>query len=171
MASVAPAPRQEVRGGGARNLLEKAACFVSSAEKDGAAAAARVENGETDALRRGVEDGEDGSSSYRSGSYVTRGGGTTGNFLSTAVLQHEQVDDDGGCGVVVECIAMAWPGRPCAALPVPRPARRGGGDRFMRRRDHKIVEMMTQRHRSEEYGGADGDPGSSGGSANQRRGA
>ena len=54
--------------GGAWNLLEKAACFVSSAEKDGAAAAVRVEHGETDALNQGLEDVEDGSSSYRSGS-------------------------------------------------------------------------------------------------------
>ena len=52
MASVAPAPRQEVRGGGAWNLLEKAACFIASAVKDRAAAAAQDENSETDALSR-----------------------------------------------------------------------------------------------------------------------
>ena len=100
MASVAPG------GGGAWNLLEKAACFVDSAEKDRATAAARDENSETDALSRGTDalgygtaagedldcytadgedDGDDGSSSDRSGSFVTRDGGTTSNFLSTAV--------------------------------------------------------------------------------------
>ena len=70
MASVALVPRQEVRQEGAWNLLEKAACFVSSAEKRMAqlAAAVRVEHGETDALNQGLEDVEDGSSSYRSGS-------------------------------------------------------------------------------------------------------
>ena len=40
-----------------------------------------------------------------------------------------------------------------------------------RRRTHEIVELMTQRHRSGEgeYGGPDGDPGSSGGSTTSRR--
>ena len=101
MASVALAPRQEVRGGGAWNLLEKAVCFIASAAKDGAAAAARDENSETDALSRGTDasgygtatgeeldcyttdgedDGDDGSSSDRSESYVTRDGGTTSNL-------------------------------------------------------------------------------------------
>ena len=37
------------------------------------------------------------------------------------------------------------------------------------RRAHKIVEMMIRRHRSGEYGGEDGDPGSSGGSTSRRR--
>ena len=76
-------------------------CFIASAEKDGAAAAARDENSETDALSRGTDasgygtatgeeldcytaDGEDdvddGSSSDRSESYVTRDGGTTSNL-------------------------------------------------------------------------------------------
>ena len=50
----------------------------------------------------GEDNGDDGSSSDRSGSYVSRDGGTTRNFFSTAVLQHELIDDDGGCGVVVE---------------------------------------------------------------------
>ena len=54
----------------------------------------------------------DGSSSDtdRSESYVTvsRDGVTTSDFLFTAVLQHERVDNDGGCGLIVgECIAMA----------------------------------------------------------------
>ena len=101
MASVAPVPRQEMRGGGAWNLLEKAVCFIASAAKDGAAAAARDENSETDALSRGTDasgygtatgeeldcytadgedDGDDGSSSDRSESYVTRDGGTTSNL-------------------------------------------------------------------------------------------
>ena len=90
-----------MRGGGAWNLLEKAVCFIASAEKDGAAAAARDENSETDALSRGTDasghgtatgeeldcyttdgedDGDDGSSSDRSESYVTRDGGTTSNL-------------------------------------------------------------------------------------------
>ena len=38
-----------------------------------------------------------------------------------------------------------------------------------RRRAHVIVEVMRRRQRSGEYGGADGDPGSSGGSARRRR--
>ena len=89
------------------NLLEKekAVCFIASAEKDGAAAAARDENSETDTLSRGTnasgygtatgeeldcytadgeddgeDDGDDGSSSDRSESYVTRDGGTTSNL-------------------------------------------------------------------------------------------
>ena len=33
----------------------------------------------------GEDDGDDGSSSDRSGSFVTRNGGMTSNFLSTAV--------------------------------------------------------------------------------------
>ena len=103
MASVAPAPRQEVWGGGAWNLLEKAVCFIASAEKDGAAAAARDENSETDALSRGTDasgygtatgeeldcytadgedDGDEGSSSDSSESYVTRDSGTTNNLTS-----------------------------------------------------------------------------------------
>ena len=36
---------------------------------------------------------------------ISRDGVTTSNFLFMAVLQHERVDDDGGCGVLVECIA------------------------------------------------------------------
>ena len=36
---------------------------------------------------------------------IFRDGVTTSNFLFMAVLQHERVDDDGGCGVLVECIA------------------------------------------------------------------
>ena len=83
-------------------------CFIASAEKDGAAAAARDENSETDTLSRGtnasgygtatgeeldcyIADGEDdvddGSSSDRSESYVTRDGGTTSNFSPKAVLR------------------------------------------------------------------------------------
>ena len=76
-------------------------CFIASAEKDGVAAAARDENSKTDALSRGTDasgyntatdeeldcytaDGEDdvddGWSSDRSESYVTRDGGTTSNL-------------------------------------------------------------------------------------------
>ena len=146
MALVAPVPRHEMPERVARNLLEKAVCFIASAEKDGAAAAARDENSKTDALSRGTvasgygtamgeeldcytaggeDDGDEGSSSDRSASYVTRDGGTASNFPSTAVLQYERVDDDGGCVIVVECIALAvasvW------GLPVLRPAWQGGG--------------------------------------------
>ena len=90
-----------MQGGGTWNLLEKAVCFIASAEKDGAAAAARDENSETDTLSRGTnasgygtatgeeldcytadgeDDVDDGSSSDRSESYVTRDGGTTNNL-------------------------------------------------------------------------------------------
>ena len=76
-------------------------CFTASAEKDGAAAAARDENSETDTLSRGTNasgygtatgeeldcytadgdyDGDEGSSSDSSESYVTRDGGTTSNL-------------------------------------------------------------------------------------------
>ena len=50
-----PSLRQEVRGGAAWNLLEKAACFIASAEKDGAAVAAQDKNSETDALSQGTD--------------------------------------------------------------------------------------------------------------------
>ena len=36
---------------------------------------------------------------------ISRDGVTTSNFLFMAVLQHERVDDDGRCRVLVECIA------------------------------------------------------------------
>ena len=93
-------------GGASRrvwNLLEKAVCSIASAEKDGAAAAARDDNSETDVLSRGTDasgygtaageeldcytadgddDGDEGSSSDSSESYVTRDGGTTNNLTS-----------------------------------------------------------------------------------------
>ena len=55
------------------------------------------------------DDGNDGSSSDRIGAtYVTSDCVTrTINSLFTAVLQHERVDEDCGCGVVVEYIAIA----------------------------------------------------------------
>ena len=55
------------------------------------------------------DDGNDGSSSDRIGaSYVTSDCVTrTINSLFTAVLQNERVDEDCGCGVVVEYIAIA----------------------------------------------------------------
>ena len=55
MASAVSSPRQEVRGGGAWNLLEKAVYSIASAEKDGAAAAAGDDNSETDLLSRGTD--------------------------------------------------------------------------------------------------------------------
>ena len=108
VASVAPAPRQEVRGGGAWDLLEKAAGFVST-KKDGEAADVRDEDGDTGALSQetdvlgygatagkepdccaddGEEEEDEGFSSDRSGSCVTKDGETTSNFPSTAMLQH-----------------------------------------------------------------------------------
>ena len=103
MASVALVPCQEVRQERAWNLLEKAVCSIASAEKDGAAAAAGDDNSETDVLSRGTDasgygtaageeldcytadgddDGDKGSSSDSSESYVTRDGGTTNNLTS-----------------------------------------------------------------------------------------
>ena len=54
MASVAPAPRQEMRGGGAWNLMEKAACFAFT-KKDDEPVAARDENGKTGAHSQGTD--------------------------------------------------------------------------------------------------------------------
>ena len=59
--------------------------------------------------------------------------------------------------------ASPWPWRPCAATLVPRSAQRGGW------RAHKIVEMLRWQQWTGEYGGVDGDPGSSDGSASWRR--
>ena len=103
MASVALVPRQEVRQGGAWNLLEKAVCSIASAEKDGTAVAVGEDNSKTDLLSRETDasgygaaageepdcytadrddDGDEGSSSDSSESYVTRDGGTTNNLTS-----------------------------------------------------------------------------------------
>ena len=76
------------------------------------------------------------------------------------MLQHEQVDDDGGCGWAVECIAMA-------VVFVCRFV--GAEDSLAKRRAHKIVEMRRRWQRLGEYGGADGDPGGSCGSGSRRR--
>ena len=80
------------------------------------------------------------------------------------MLQYERVDDDGGCVMVVECIAVA-----VASVCGFAGAEASHEASPARRRTHEIVELMTQRHRSGEYVGADGDPGSSGGSTSRRR--
>ena len=76
------------------------------------------------------------------------------------MLQYERVDDGDGCVVVVECIAVAVASLCGFAGAEASPARW---------RAHEIVEMMRRRQCSGEYGGADGDPGSSGVSARRRR--
>ena len=109
------------------------------------------------------DDGDDGSSSDRSGaSYVTRDGMTrTSNSLFTAVLrQHERESMPTAGVVVVECIAMAVASVCGYAGAKVSPARR---------RAHKIVEMLRWQQWTGEYGGVDGDPGSSDGSASWRR--
>ena len=53
-------------------------------------------------------------------------------FVYTAVLQHKRVDDDGGCGVVVECIAIAM-ASVCGYA--------GAKASLARQRAHEIVEM------------------------------
>ena len=109
------------------------------------------------------DDGDDGSSSDRSGaSYVTRDGMTrTSNSLFTAALrQHERESMTTAGVVVVECIAMAVASVCGNAGAKVSPARR---------RAHKIVEMLRWQQWTGEYGGVDGDPGSSDGSASWRR--
>ena len=124
MASVAPAPRQEMRGGGAWNLLEKAAWFAASAEKRETTATARDETtrgtgtlgspgiGTVGADRYAAMAGDDDvsrASSHRSGvgSYdgtaAEDGGGASSanNFPSTAARAGwDDDDDDDGCGGV-----------------------------------------------------------------------
>ena len=105
------------------------------------------------------DDGDDGSSSDRSGaSYVTRDGMTrTSNSLFTAVLrQHERESMPTAGVVVVECIAMAVASVCGYAGAKVSPARR---------RAHKIVEMLRWQQWTGEYGGMDGDQVSSDGSA------
>ena len=91
MASFAPASRQEMRRGGAWNILEKAACFAS-AKKDDAAAAAWNENGRTGALSRGTDALGYGTAAgeeldrYAADGVGAMSPGTTSNFPSTAVL-------------------------------------------------------------------------------------
>ena len=95
-------------------------------------------------------------------SYVTRDGMTrTSNSLFTAALrQHERESMTTAGVVVVECIAMAVASVCGNAGAKVSPARR---------RAHKIVEMLRWQQWTGEYGGVDGDPGSSDGSASWRR--
>ena len=79
-------------------LLEKAACFIAFAEKDGAAVAAWDANSKSDALSPRTDALGYGTLVGR----ISRDGVMISNFLFMAVLQHERVDDDGGCGGLVE---------------------------------------------------------------------
>ena len=144
MASVAPAPRQEERGG-AWNLLENAACFVF-ALKDSTAVAAWDEDGETCALsqgtdgglqhgggrgdwplrRGGEEGGDDGSSPARSESYVTRKGRTT-RATSCPRLHCSKSESTTTSSAGGYLSASPWLWCPCAASPLQRPAQRRGG--------------------------------------------
>ena len=169
--TVAGAPEEEARGGGAWNLLEKAACFAASAEKRETTATARDETtrgtgtlgspgiGTVGADRYAAMAGDDDvsrASSHRSGvgSYdgtaAEDGGGASSanNFPSTAARAGwDDDDDDDGCGGVVECITVA-----VASVCGFGGAGGSDGRSPARRRAHEIVERGNRR-RSRAAGG------------------
>ena len=81
------------------------------------------------------------------------------NSLFTAVLQYERADDDGGCRVVVEYIAIAMASMCGYAGAKVSPAR------WMA---HEIVGSLRWQQWIGGYGGVDRDPGSSDGSSSRR---
>ena len=81
------------------------------------------------------------------------------NSLFTAVLQHERVNDDCGCRVVVKCIVIAMASM-CGYA-----GAKASQSRWM---VHEIVETLRWQQWKGEYGGVDGDPGSSDGSVSRR---
>lgn len=126
-----PSLCQEVRGGGGWSLLEKATCFIASAKKDGATAAARNNNSKTNALSRGTDTLDYSTVAGR----ITRNDVTTSNFLFMAVLQHERADDGRGHGVLVWNVLPAMDMASVCGYT-------GAKASSVRLRAHGIVEMM-----------------------------